>query len=402
MEDTKLEHIALVLVRDACRLKKGERVLIITNPLSDIEQISRYIYTAVEKLGGEPVIVTQKEKNFLDFANKAAIAALKTEPQLCFSISANKLGKDEDAIKFPFATKEGETYDHIFTYNLYGKKNMRALWAPGITLDMFERTVCIDYALLQERCRILSNKFRGADYVHVTAPGGTDILVPVVGRYGQADDGNFSAFGVGGNIPAGEVFISPSLGHKGEKGGTVSSGCQGRIVFDGSMSVNEGDFIINDPIIVDVVNGFVTEISSKAGRPIDGSILDCEAYRLLKTITDAESAAINMEKEGILSAGLGTEYAKNARNIGELGIGLNPAALITGNMLEDEKALKTCHFAIGSNYNNDANSLIHLDGVVRDPTIIIHYTDGTSFIVEKDGELSLELEGAKSLMAKGK
>ena len=60
---------------------------------------------------------------------------------------------------------------------------------------------------------------------------------------------------------------------------------------------------------------------------------------------------------------------KNARNIGELGIGLNPAASINGNMLEDEKAFHTCHFAIGQNYDNDAPSLIHLDGVVRNPTI---------------------------------
>lgn len=393
MSENKLEQAALIVVRDACGLKKGERVLIITNPLADVAEVSRHLYAAVEQLGGEPVIIVQKEKTLLDFADKAMVAALKTEPQLCFSISSNKMGKDEDAIKFPFTTKEGETYDHVFNYNREGKKNMRAIWTPGITVDMFERTVCIDYALLQERCRLLSTKFHGSNYVHVTAPGGTDILVPVAGRRGQSDDGNFSKPGSGGNIPAGEVFISPIVGGKTGKNGDVLNGCQGCIVFDGSMSVNEGDFIIKDPIVVNVVDGFVTDISSKAGHPVDGSICDCEAYRLLKTINDAEKSAIDMEKGGILAAGLGTSYAKNARNIGELGIGLNPAACITGNMLEDEKAFKTCHFAIGSNYDNDANSLIHLDGVVLNPTIIIHYTDGTSFVVEKDGELAGELSG---------
>ena len=80
---------------------------------------------------------------------------------------------------------------------------------------------------------------------------------------------------------------------------------------------------------------------------------------------------------------------KNARNIGELGIGLNPAAKITGNMLEDEKAFNTCHFAIGENYDNDAPSLIHLDGVVRNPTITLIYADGTEKVILNEGNLQI-------------
>ena len=85
--------------------------------------------------------------------------------------------------------------------------------------------------------------------------------------------------------------------------------------------------------------------------------------------------------------GQGAVYKRNARNIGELGIGLNPAAQITGNMLEDEKAFHTCHFAIGENYDNDAPSLIHLDGVVRDPTITIEYADGNKKQILVRGQL---------------
>ena len=94
-----------------------------------------------------------------------------------------------------------------------------------------------------------------------------------------------------------------------------------------------------------------------------------------------------MEKEGKLPSGQGAIYSRNARNIGELGIGLNPAAKITGNMLEDEKAFRTCHFAIGANYDGDAPSLIHLDCVVKDPTIIFNYSDGTSKTVLENGTL---------------
>ena len=59
-------------------------------------------------------------------------------------------------------------------------------------------------------------------------------------------------------------------------------------------------------------------------------------------------------------------------------------------MLEDEKAFRTCHFAIGQNYDGDAPSLIHLDGVVRNPTIVITYKDGSTFTALENGELKIQ------------
>ena len=57
-----------------------------------------------------------------------------------------------------------------------------------------------------------------------------------------------------------------------------------------------------------------------------------------------------------------------------------------GNMLEDEKVYGTCHIAIGANYDNDAKALIHLDGLIKNPTITV---TGTNFdrVIMKDGEL---------------
>ena len=43
----------------------------------------------------------------------------------------------------------------------------------------------VDYALLDERCQKLSKRFENAVSVKVTAPGGTDILVPVENRKPQ-------------------------------------------------------------------------------------------------------------------------------------------------------------------------------------------------------------------------
>lgn len=372
------------VVQNVCNIKKDERVLIIANP--GTSNIAQDLYTASNEAGAKTVLMYQNAKSSFDNAEPEVLAAIATNPDICFSISAIKLGKDPQSAANPFKSEDGQTYSHIFDYLLDGKKSMRAVWTPGITQDMFDRTVNIDYKQLGARCQSLIKLFKNAKTVHVTAPAGTDINIPVQGRSLLSDDGNFSKPGCGGNIPAGEVFISPVVGSGNASGMTnedelnaMSTGCSGKIVYDGSMTFSDGDSIIETPIECTVVNGFVTEIEGKA-----------EAKRLLKTISEAEQRSIAYEKDGKLPEGMGVIYRRNARNIGELGIGLNPAAMITGNMLEDEKAFNTCHFAIGENYDNDAPSLIHLDGVVRNPTITIIYEDGSEKIILENGALQID------------
>ncbi|MCR4626968.1 MAG: peptidase M17 [Treponema sp.] len=362
---------AQTVIQSVCRIKKNERVLIISNP--SMSQMAQSLYVAAKEVESEPVLIFQGMRTLMDKASPEVIAAIKTDPDVILSISEQKLGKDGEAIANPYIGENGEKYDSIFNYLLEGKKSIRAVWTPGLTPDMFERTVCIDYKQLALNCEKLCKKYEGVDYVSVKAPGGTDVKVPVYGRKAFSDDGDFSKPGNGGNIPAGEVFISPLTGNGDAANPSV---VQGTIVFDGSMSFSDGDSIIETPIKIDINAGFITEITGGE-----------EAKRLLKSVTDAEKTAISMEKEGKLPEGMGEVYAKNARGIGELGIGLNPAAIISGNMLEDEKAFRTCHFAVGMNYDGDAPCLIHLDGVVRNPTIVFHYKDGSEFTVLQEGIL---------------
>ena len=363
-----------VVIQDVVGVKKGERVLIIANPATN--EIAQDLFTAAAEAEALPTLIFQPDKTSFDNANPEVLAAIATEPEVCFSISNIKLGKDPKATASPFKSDDGQEFTHVFDYLLDGKKCMRGVWTPGITVDMMNRTAAINYRELKERCLKLDALFNGAERVHVTAPGGTDLYIPVKNRKLMFDDGDFTKPGTGGNIPAGEVFISPLVGGLTVADGTVNEGCEGTIVYDGSMTFADGDSILETPITCRVEKGFVTEIKGGA-----------EAERLLKTITEAENRAIQYEKEKKLPEKMGEVYKKNARNIGELGIGLNPAARITGNMLEDEKAFHTCHFAIGENYDNDAPSLIHLDGVVRNPTITLIYKDGTEKKIMEDGVL---------------
>ena len=368
-----LKKTSRIACSNILKIAPKEQILIITNPAArtqsqdiDAEIIARSLYEAALESGASPVLIFQPVKTQFDFTEPVVIAAFESRPEVVISISTEKLGKDRKGISNPYKYGEDE-YDHIFHLLLYGEKSCRSFWSPGTSLESFTRTVPIDYTALCRHCNAVSTILSAAEWVSVTAPGGTDIMVGLGKRTAKADDGDFSRPGTGGNLPAGESFISPANGT-----------ARGSIVFDGSISLNMGTVIIKEPIICRFEDGFITDISGGE-----------EAQALEETISKAQKDALDYEKEGRLPKGNGVSYARNARNLGELGIGLNPQARITGSMLEDEKAFRTCHFAIGHNYDNDAPALIHLDGLVKEPTITAHMADGSTVVIEQNGELIL-------------
>jgi len=289
---------ANVAVKEVLAVKEGEHALIITNPEKDVYEIG--------------------------------------------------MGKDKGMLANPFKGKGGELYSHVFNYLLYEAKKIRAVWSPKVTVDMFVRTVPINYNELRDRCKRVADKLQNANEVHVKTALGTDVTIGVKGRQPKIDDGDFRSPGKGGNLPAGEVYISPQLGAS-----------HGTIVFDGSIALDE-TVVIKTPIKIQIEKGFVTKI--EGGK---------EAEMLVKYLEQAEKKPFEMMEKGELDEQKAQEYSKNARHIGELGIGTNPNARIIGNVLEDEKVLNTVHFAIGSNYDHDAVALIHSDGIVKNPTIAV-------------------------------
>ncbi|MCA1949315.1 MAG: aminopeptidase [Treponema sp.] len=364
-QDKALQEAARIAIEDSLQVHKDERVLIVSNPSRDVSLISQALFDAAIRVGAKPVLIYQPVKTQMDFADPMVLAAFQAKPAVFISMSAEKLGKDEAGIARPYQYKDTQ-FDHIFHLQLYGEKTCRAFWSPSTNLESFIRTVPIDYELLAKRCKTIKEILDRAVAVNITSPGGTNVRIGLKGRSAKTDDGDFSRPGTGGNLPAGETFISPENGT-----------AQGLIAFDGSISLHDRDILIQEPIRCTLEKGYITKI--EGGE---------EAQELLKTVTMAEQQALDYEKSGRLPAGSGPIYAKNARNIGELGIGLNPLAKITGNMLEDEKAFRTCHFAVGHNYDEDAPALIHLDGLVKDPTIVAIFADGTEAVIEKDGELA--------------
>ena len=223
---------------------------------------------------------------------------------------------------------------------------------PGITEEMMLNSVNVDFVGMKTTAGKLIESLENAVQLHITTDAGTDILLGVAGRKFIGDieinPGKMC------NIPCGEIYCAP-----------LESEANGVIVFDASI----GDIgLLKQPLKVYVKAGRITKFESN----------DKELEKRITELTDVDD---------------------EARVIGELGIGVNPGARITGNMLEDEKSLGTSHIAFGNNADfvggGKNNSKIHRDYLFYRPTIEIYYTKAGYSV------LSGKKSDGKILMKKG-
>lgn len=347
---SKLEEAALVAMKDVLGLRPGEEVVIATNFEGDAFDIAKALFDQTKALDGRPVMLVQEPKTILQFAEHTILAAIRENPDIFISVPFYKTGKDPFGQKIGYIGHDGKKYDHI-QYYMMGERKLRSFWSPSLTRDTFERCVVIDYVEMRANAAKLKKILDAGKEVRVTAPAGTDVTISIEGRQAHSDDGDFRAPGTGGNVPCGEVYISPVVGST-----------KGTIVYDGTLDLIPSCIQPREPVHVLFKDGFISEVN---GSP--------DADALLNVIKSGEKRARDL---GMV------DEVRNARNIGELGIGLNYQAKMVNNMLEDEKVGKTCHFAIGFNYDNDGPALIHQDCLVKNPSI---WVDGKQIL--KNGDI---------------
>lgn len=207
------------------------------------------------------------------------------------------------------------------------EKGSRIVTMPGITKKILEMAIDIDYGKLMKVNEKLWNIIDKGKEVKITTKLGTNLKFGIKGRkaFGR-DSGLFTKKGSFGNLPTGEIFVAP-----------VEGTANGTYIVDASFA---GIGKLKSPIKIYVKNGYAVKI-------------DGEKADVLNEMLD--------------SAG------KEARNIAEFGIGTNKKAEITGNILEDEKVIGTCHIALGNNigFGGKTNVQLHLDGIIKKPTIFI-------------------------------
>lgn len=207
------------------------------------------------------------------------------------------------------------------------KKGARTITLPNVNEDMLARAGNADMKRISLITYKISDILTIGRNVHITTASGTDLRMSIKGRKGIPDTGYVTNPGETCNIPAGEAFLAP-----------VEGKTEGIMVINGSMG-NTG--IIKKPVKMYISNGYVTKIIGTR-----------EARILRKQLAP---------------------FGKKGRNIAELGIGTNHKAILTGNILEDEKILGTVHVALGNNISmgGTCDVGIHLDGILLKPTLTI-------------------------------
>jgi aminopeptidase len=213
----------------------------------------------------------------------------------------------------------------------------RAGTLPGVTEEMLARVMSADMAELRRRGWAVAEIMNQGREAHITCANGSDLRLNIDGRDAIPDNGELTEPGAFGNLPCGEGFVSP---HHDSGGGTL--------VVDGVIA---SIGIPDEPVALTVEDGALVGASGEMGE---------ELMRQLQ------------------AAGA------DGTRVAELGVGTNEKAILTGELLEDEKILGTIHVAFGASagIGGEIQVPVHLDCVVMKPTLTV---DGAEVV--RDGEL---------------
>jgi leucyl aminopeptidase (aminopeptidase T) len=235
----ELEKAAFITLVDCLGLKRGEKAVVITDPLT--YDVGRALFDAAAGTGAEPLLILMPARKVSGEEPPAAVAGLMK--------SCNVL---------VLATKY--SLSHTNARRAATGTGVRAASMPGITAEIMTRTMTADYRGIADRTRKLNERLENAEKLYVKNARGTDITLNVKGKEFNGDTGILTETGSFGNLPAGESCA-----------GLVLEETDGTAVFDGSFA-DIG--ILGNPIEIDFEAGFAKKITGGSEAAKLESILD--------------------------------------------------------------------------------------------------------------------------------
>lgn len=273
------------------------------------------------------LIITDKKK--LKIANNFYLACKKLSRHVKIILKpAGKYNGEEPPKRIADEMKKFDIVLALTTHSITHtkarinacKSGARIATLPGITEKMLRQSMLANPKELEKDSKKLVKLLRNKKIIRVITKNGTDIIFSAKNRKIEPDVANIRKKGAYGNLPAGEVSFSPLEGSA-----------------NGSIVIDSMEDYAKPRTAVFVLRGSAVSISDEK----------CKLAKAFRTI-------------------------KNSRNIAELGIGINKKAKLIGKILQDEKVLGTCHIAFGNNksYGGNVYSEVHLDCIIKKPTII--------------------------------
>ncbi len=219
------------------------------------------------------------------------------------------------------------------------KEDFRAASMPGLERRMEQTSLSADYREVARRCRILEEILRGAGMLEVHFSTGDRCDFDLRFRKAEVDDGFLPRFKSGDriiNLPSGETFIVP---YEGEKLGIPS-------MTNGILPVRKNQ------------ESTRLHVSGNRIAMVEGEGAEAERLRAFFDVDRART------------------------NVAEVAFGCNEAAVVTGNVLEDEKA--GFHWAYGR--SDHLGGTVGVNAFARPETVVhqdIVYAKGNPIKVEE-------------------
>jgi len=245
---------------------------------------------------------------------------------------------------------------------MFGKKfpNFRAASLPGVKRSMEQTALSADYSQVAKMAQALTERLTRAESAHTVFSTGHEFTFDLRFREADSDDGYLHADKTGIrviNLPSGEACIVP---YEGEKKGEPS-------LTAGDLPVQQGDNLI--------------VLKVKGNRICGAEASSFEAQEFMQALM----------------------VDRARQNIAELGLGCNPAAVISGSVLEDEKV--GFHWAYGRSEHLGGvvgpdkfakpENVLHVDIVyaggcpITIKKLDLKYPDGSVETIIEDGEYTL-------------
>jgi hypothetical protein len=246
---------------------------------------------------------------------------------------------------------------------------LRAASMPTISPGMEATALSADYGEVARKVQILTERLDRASGAVVEFSTGQQMYFDLRYRHAEADDGQLHADETDArviNLPSGEAYIVP---YEGEQEGIPSNTA-------GTIPIMCG----NDMALLEVAGNRVVNVVG---------VGDCaRGIRDFLNVDDAR------------------------RNIAEMGLGVNDRAVVSGNVLEDEK-VQGMHWAfglsealggtVGIDDFTDPDHALHWDivyptgGALEIADILLVYEDGSSEEIMRAGRYTVFSDGPQDL-----
>ncbi len=221
---TKQSKAADIVIKNCLGVKKGEKVVIITD--KPCRAVGVILWERLRQVT-DPIFVEIEPRQIHGQEPPALVSEILKKSHVFIMPTSKSLSHTRARIE---ACRNGT----------------RGVTMPGITLAMFERTINVDYKRITHLTVKIARLLSRAKQASITTRYGTRLDLHLSSRHGYIDTGFTKKPGQFSNLPAGEAYIAP-----------LEAYSHGTIAIDGSFAPIG---LLDTKVLLEIEKGQITNI----------------------------------------------------------------------------------------------------------------------------------------------